>query len=194
MTLRDAAIGTLLDVEGGYVDHPADPGGRTNYGISQRAYPDLDIRALTRDDAIGIYERDYWDRIPTDLPDAVRWFAFDCAVNHGVARALGWLQKYRTLNELVAIRLRFYSGLGTFNVFGKGWANRVSHVLDAIAAFEREQGSSGVAHTLVLTNLKLAERWALLYAKRNPSGQLENVLRGSFVWRVRADRVDVRRA
>ena len=183
--LFTAAVKTLLEVEGGYVDHPSDPGGRTNWGISQRSYPALDIRTLTRGEAISIYRRDYWDRIPTDLPDAVRWFAFDASVNHGVARALGWLTKYRTLNELIAIRLRFYAGLGTFNVFGKGWVKRVSHVLDAIAAYELEHGASGTADTLVLTNLSIADRWLAL--TKTP------VMRGRFVWRVRGDRVDVRR-
>lgn len=187
--LFTAAVTTLLEVEGGYVDHPSDPGGRTNWGISQRAYPNLDIRSLTRAEAISIYRRDYWNKIPDTLPDDVRFFLFDASVNHGVARALEWAGKYDTLTDLVAARLRFYANLGTFNAFGRGWTRRVAHVLDAISDWQDaepgEGGISGRARTLVLTNLSVADRWLAL--ARNP------VLRGSFVWRVRGDRVDVRR-
>jgi lysozyme family protein len=54
------AIGFVLANEGGYANSPSDPGGETNFGISRRAYPHLDIKSLTRDEAITIYERDYW--------------------------------------------------------------------------------------------------------------------------------------
>ena len=46
----------------GYVNDPKDPGGETNYGISKRAYPDVDIKNLTEDGAKDIYKRDYWDK------------------------------------------------------------------------------------------------------------------------------------
>lgn len=54
------AIDFVLDNEGGYSNNPADPGGETNFGISKRAYPYLDIKNLTREEAITIYQRDYW--------------------------------------------------------------------------------------------------------------------------------------
>lgn len=57
-----AAVEVVLRHEGGFVDDPADPGGVTKYGISQRSYPDLDIRNLAREQAIAIYRRDWWDR------------------------------------------------------------------------------------------------------------------------------------
>lgn len=70
------AIDFLLANEGGYSNNPADPGGETNFGISRRAYPFLDIKNLTRDEAIAIYQRDYWkfdgitsQRIATKLFD-----------------------------------------------------------------------------------------------------------------------------
>jgi lysozyme family protein len=59
-----AAVDYVLANEGGYVNDAADPGGETNFGISKRQYPLLDIRNLTRDDAIAIYKRDYWDHVP----------------------------------------------------------------------------------------------------------------------------------
>lgn len=54
------SIAFVLSVEGGLVNNPADPGGLTKYGISQRSYPDLDIRNLSIEDAKEIYFRDYW--------------------------------------------------------------------------------------------------------------------------------------
>jgi lysozyme family protein len=77
------AIETVLANEGGYANNPSDPGGETNFGISQRAYPHLDIKSLTREDAIVIYQRDYWkfdglssQRIATKV--------FDEFVNSGI--------------------------------------------------------------------------------------------------------------
>jgi lysozyme family protein len=55
-----SAVGRVLQDEGGYVDDPLDPGGETKFGISKREYPDLDIRNLTREQAIAIYWHDYW--------------------------------------------------------------------------------------------------------------------------------------
>ncbi len=54
------AVEDLLTFECGFVDDPADPGRATNHGISQRSYPDLNIRGLTRDEAVKIYYRDWW--------------------------------------------------------------------------------------------------------------------------------------
>ena len=90
----DTAIAHVLAWEGGYNDDPDDPGGETNYGISKRSYPDVDIKLLTLDDAKTIYKRDYW--VPagceqiTDTPLAQ--FHFDTAVNLGVRRANRMLQ------------------------------------------------------------------------------------------------------
>jgi lysozyme family protein len=50
----------ILAVEGGYVNNPADPGGETKYGISKRAYPNIDIAKLTLDQALNIYYNAYW--------------------------------------------------------------------------------------------------------------------------------------
>ena len=55
-------IGFVLAHEGGYVNDPQDPGGETKYGISKRSYPHLDIANLTREEAIAIYRRDWWER------------------------------------------------------------------------------------------------------------------------------------
>ena len=54
---RGAFLDTVIKHEGGYVDHPTDPGGKTKYGISQKQYPDLDIEELEIEDAKTIYKR-----------------------------------------------------------------------------------------------------------------------------------------
>jgi lysozyme family protein len=64
-------VGELLEDEGGYIFDKNDPGGETNFGISKRSYPDLDIKNLTEDHAVYIYYHDWWlkyrwDRIDDD--------------------------------------------------------------------------------------------------------------------------------
>ena len=54
------AINKILKNEGGYVFDPVDPGGETQFGISKRSYPNIDIKNLTRNQAIDIYFEDYW--------------------------------------------------------------------------------------------------------------------------------------
>lgn len=88
-----AAIKFVLAYEGGYVNDPVDPGGETNFGISKKAYPVLDIKALTVEDATAIYRRDYWDAIHGDeLPGPLSIAVFDCAVNQGAGKARRLLQ------------------------------------------------------------------------------------------------------
>ena len=87
-------IDRILAEEGGLSDHPADPGGLTNYGISQRAYPQLDIAALTLDAAKALYRRDYWQPLHGDqLPSGFDLLMLDCAVNQGVVTAIQLLQQ-----------------------------------------------------------------------------------------------------
>jgi lysozyme family protein len=75
--------------EGGYSNDPRDAGSETNFGISKRAYPNVDIKALTRDDAI--YQRDYWSGID-QLQAPLAFQVFDFAVNAGRYRAIQYLQ------------------------------------------------------------------------------------------------------
>lgn len=81
----DIAVTLVLAHEGGYTAGLADdPGGETNFGISKRAYPQLDIKALTVEDAKNIYSRDYWTQAMIDAPSQqVANCALDCAVNQG---------------------------------------------------------------------------------------------------------------
>ena len=90
----DTAMTAVLGYEGGYVNDPNDPGGETNWGISKRAYPNLDVKNLTRDGAIQIYRRDYWDALGCDrFPSVIAIALFDAAVNQGPVAAVRILQR-----------------------------------------------------------------------------------------------------
>lgn len=91
----DKAAAFLLAHEGGYVNDPADPGGETNFGISKRSYPTLDIARLTEDQARALYRRDFWDAYgyARFLNGDVAAKVMDLAVNMGPARAHLLLQR-----------------------------------------------------------------------------------------------------
>jgi lysozyme family protein len=90
----DDALRFTLHWEGGEVNDPRDPGGHTKFGISKRQFPDLDIGALTLEDASDIYCEKYWDPIWGDeLPPSVAIAVFDFAVHSGVHRASFELQR-----------------------------------------------------------------------------------------------------
>lgn len=97
-----SALEAVLHHEGGYVNHPADPGGRTNLGVTQRVLAqwrghdvtEEDMRALTAADVAPLYKSLYWDRIRgDDLPAGVDYCVFDCAINSGPGRAVKFLQQ-----------------------------------------------------------------------------------------------------
>src|SRR5581483_11873606 len=95
-----AAVDFVLAAEGGIVDDPSDPGGLTRFGISQRAYPNLDIRRLTLADAKALYRKDYWDACSCDkLPPGIAFVVFDAAVNQGVSASIRMLQRAVSVKE-----------------------------------------------------------------------------------------------
>ena len=98
----DTCMTMLLAHEGGYVNHPSDPGGMTNLGVTKRTYDeyhgtDIDeegMRQLTKADVEPIYRRNYWDRCRCqDLASGIDWAVFDFAVNAGTGRAARTLQR-----------------------------------------------------------------------------------------------------
>lgn len=143
-------IERVLEHEGVDADDPRDPGGKTRWGISQRTYPHLNIATLTREQAIALYRRDAWTPIRGDaLPEAIAFQVLDSAVNHGVLRAVGWLQQalgvrvdgvvgpvtraaavgadpVALILAYNAARLDFYVRLRTFPAFGRGWTRRIA--------------------------------------------------------------------
>jgi len=98
----DRAIAEVLKHEAGYVDHPLDPGGCTNKGITiatYRAHIDprgtcADLRRLSTEQAVRVYRAEYWDRVSGDaLPAGVDLAVFDFGVNSGPRRAARFLQR-----------------------------------------------------------------------------------------------------
>jgi hypothetical protein len=127
-------INTILAKEGGYVNDKVDRGGKTKFGISQAAYPNLDIAKLTLPQAVSIYKRDYWDKINGDrLPESVALNAFDAAVNQGAGFARSALNKVGYDNDaFTKERLNRYSSIVANDPSQKkflgGWMNRLSDV------------------------------------------------------------------
>ena len=89
----DQAFARLIDAEGGYVCDPRDPGGETKFGICKRSYPALDIKKIDIGMAKAIYRKDFWEPLGDDCHPAIRYQAFDFAVNSGISTALRKLQQ-----------------------------------------------------------------------------------------------------
>lgn len=150
----DEAFKRVVSTEGGYVDHPEDPGGRTKWGISQRAFPEVDIAAMSIDECKSLYRKYYWDTVRADdLPPAIRYHVFDAAVNSGVSQAAKWLQRAvgvsddghvgpitfnaaraappdAVIRRMNANRLRFMTDLKNWPSFSRGWARRIADLLE----------------------------------------------------------------
>lgn len=120
-------IGAVFAVEGGYVDHPNDPGGATNMGITERVARDNgftgDMRDLSRETAFEIYQRQYIEApgyLPlVEIDPAVAEEVIDTAVNMGPARPSRYFQ--RAVNEVCNTRLKVDGKIGPMTV--KAWAD-----------------------------------------------------------------------
>ena len=149
----DHAFDRLIGHEGGYVNHPSDPGGETMFGVTARVARahgyDGPMRLLPRPKAKAIAKEAYWDRIKADQYDgAIGYQVFDATFNHGIENAVRFLQravdvaddgnigpvtvaaiKAMTVTDVLARfnaeRLEFYTKLSTWSDFGKGWARRI---------------------------------------------------------------------
>lgn len=144
-------IDRILAEEGGLSDHPADPGGLTKYGISQRSYPQLDIAALTLAEAQALYRCDYWQPLHGDvLPAGLDLLMLDCAINQGVVTAIQLLQQALRIQDdgiigpktLSAAAVAMPDLLDAFTaeralryefnrneaVFGRGWYRRLLRI------------------------------------------------------------------
>ncbi len=121
----DRAMAFVLKWEGGHSNDQSDPGGETKYGISKKAHPTVDIKALTVEKAREIYAKDYWAKAgcaQMDWPMCL--VVFDTAVNLGVRRALDFKAQAFNWTDYLFLRLSFYSNTGKPQ-FLKGWLNRV---------------------------------------------------------------------
>lgn len=150
-----ACLDLLLKSEGGWVNHPSDPGGETNLGVTKRVWeeyvghPVESLKKLTKEDVAPLYELKYWRPCYCEvLPRGLDFVVFSMGVNAGTGRSIKLLQQAigcvpdgvigpRT-RELISssnsaniiakfseARRHYYESLKTFPVFGKGWLARV---------------------------------------------------------------------
>ena len=98
----EKSLALLLKSEGGYVNHPADPGGMTNLGVTkyvwegylEHSVDEADMRNLTKEMVAPLYRKRYWDMCRCDeLPSGLDYIAFDFAVNAGGPRCVKTLQR-----------------------------------------------------------------------------------------------------
>lgn len=98
----DKCFSLVIADEGGFVDHPKDPGGMTNLGVTRRNWEiylnrdvtETEMRGLTPETVKPFYKAMYWDKIKGDqLPSGVDYAAYDLAVNSGTGRAAKYLQE-----------------------------------------------------------------------------------------------------
>ncbi len=93
MSAFERAVSFILAQEGGYVNDPSDSGGETNFGISKKSYPTLDIANLKQSDAIQIYRTDFWNICRCDeFPPRIAFALFDTAINMGIKTSIRMLQ------------------------------------------------------------------------------------------------------
>lgn len=142
------SLDLTLVYEGGYVNHPRDPGGPTNKGITQRTFndyrnvvgmPPKDVRNINPGEVAEIYRKQYWDAVKGDtLGDGLDYCVFDFAVNSGVTRAIRYLQ------ASVGARADGHIGMGTLaaiadmkaeDIIAKICANRMAF-LKGLATFD----------------------------------------------------------
>ena len=98
----ERSLALVLQHEGGYVNHPSDPGGRTNLGVTQRVWEEYvghpvdeaEMRSLTKEMVAPLYKKNYWDAVRGDqLPCGADYLAFDFAVNAGSFRCVKTIQR-----------------------------------------------------------------------------------------------------
>jgi lysozyme family protein len=169
----DLCCDITLGHEGGYTNDPNDPGGETNWGVSKRAYPNLDIKNLTKDQAKSqVYLPDYWNKLSLDTADpAFACILFDSAVNNGVGAATKFMQQglgvtadgvigpatlaalkaatgataQAALTEAHGQRIFHMAGLSTWANFGLGWSRRLAALPYQASQIALQMGTGGPA-------------------------------------------------
>ena len=145
----------VLKAEGGWVNHPSDPGGETNLGVTKRVWeeyvghPVESLKKLTKEDVAPLYEQKYWRPCYGEvLPRGLDFIVFSMGVNAGPGRSVKLLQSAigcvpdgvigPTTRGLISdsncatliakfseSRREYYRSLKNFPIFGKGWLSRV---------------------------------------------------------------------
>jgi len=135
----EIALASVLIHEGGYVNHPEDPGGATNKGITWRTYnawrrsrgqPEQSVRNITDAEVAAIYKAQYWDVVMgDDLPAGVDYAVFDFAVNSGPSRSAKFVQRIvgtAVDGQLGRITLDAVNGMDRVSLIEQLCANRLA--------------------------------------------------------------------
>lgn len=128
----DAVMGTIFKHEGGYTASDGNSGAPANFGINQRANPDIDVKNLTKERAAEIYKTRYWDKIGGDnLPAGLQGTAMDAAVNQGVGNAKKWIEQSggdpARFNELRRAHYESLLAKPEYAKYRKTWMQRLEH-------------------------------------------------------------------
>lgn len=154
----ERCLAHVLKSEGGWVNHPKDPGGETNLGVTRRVWEEWigrredDMKSLTPEKVAPLYKVNYWEKCKGDfLPLGIDLCVFDFGVNSGTHRAVVFLQRIAKvtqdgvlgpksmaavnamspealIKEYCLARRLFIRGLKTYEHFGRGWENRINSV------------------------------------------------------------------
>ena len=149
-----ACLDLVLKAEGGWVNHPSDPGGETNLGVTKRVWeeyvghPVESLKKLTKEDVAPLYEQKYWRPCYGEvLPRGLDFVVFSMGVNAGPGRSIKLLQSAigcvpdgvigpatrglisdsnsaTLIAKFSETRREYYRSLKTFPIFGKGWVAR----------------------------------------------------------------------
>lgn len=173
-------LSQVLKHEGGYADHPADPGGATNMGITRKTLarwrgiapwwdlPKADVKALARSEAAAIYKALYWNRCRAgSLPAGLDLALFDFAVNSGPVRAI------KTLQTLLGVVADGFVGPVTLGAVAKRAPRPLVEALcDARLGFLKRLGTFstfGRGWTRRVAEIRAAARAATPSPPLNPS-------------------------
>lgn len=136
----DRALKLALAHEGGFSNHRDDPGGATNFGVTQATFdawlkrqgkPARSVRTITDTEVAAIYKRQYWDAISgDDLPSGLDYAVFDYAVNSGPGRAV------KDLQRVLGVKVDGALGVNTLNAIrGKSVARLIADLCDTRMRF-----------------------------------------------------------
>ncbi len=129
--------------EGGYVNHPKDPGGATNMGVTQNTYnqycklnklPTKNVKNLTKDEAKQVYKQLFWEQsgakeIAESGDAKLAYVVFDTAIHSGVGKAKKLLAKSNgDANTMIEKRMAMLKSSKNWQTFGRGWTNRLAKV------------------------------------------------------------------
>jgi lysozyme family protein len=182
ITYKDAARIIIMDLEGGS-KVITDSGGLTKYGVSQKAYPDLDIKNLSYEEAEAIFVKKYWLEVKAPLlPSPLNIYVVDMAYNAGPRTAMKLLQKAlgnvavdgrwgpRTqaavmrydVDELCVLfnseRVRSYVGMRNYDKYGAGWINRVFRLVGHVEDFKSRDIQEKLARSLTYLSEEQREK------------------------------------